>query len=517
VRVYDLAVPRRLTELAATLALAADTGHGAPYEHQLRVTVLAGRIAAELGLSAGDRCAAYDAALLRWLGCTATAQPLAAWMGDEIAAHQRAARFARPVDPLLEIMRNAGAGLTPHRRVAVVLGALRAGPGVIFGSACEAGAQLADRLGYSGAVTGALAVAFERFDGKGWPGRLAADAIPVAAKVAMLAEETMTLVELSDAGTALAEVQGRAGTRYDPLVATALRAVAGDTLRELETGDAWAMVVTADPAPERFVPQDRVADALLVVADFVDLKIPGMAGHSRGVAELATRAARGLGLPEQVATQVRHAGLVHDLGRVAVSNAVWERAGPLSSADRELVRLHPYHVERFCARSDWLAPLGGLAALHQERLDGSGYHRGLSGSALSLPARILAAADCYHALTEPRPHRPAHSAAAAADLARAEVRSGRLDADATEAVLAAAGQTTPRRRTYPAGLTAREVEVLGLLAQGLSNKQIAARLVLSARTVGHHVAHIYDKAAVGTRAGATLFALRHDLIQREDR
>src|SRR5690242_17988760 len=134
---------RPLTELSATLSLAADMGHGAPYEHQLRVTVLAGRIAEQLGLSGGERRDAFDAALLRWLGCTATAGPLAAWMGDEIAAHRRAARFAGPLDPLVEILSRAGAGLAPHRRVAVVLGALRGGPGVIFGSACEAGAQLA--------------------------------------------------------------------------------------------------------------------------------------------------------------------------------------------------------------------------------------------------------------------------------------------------------------------------------------------------------------------------------------
>ena len=170
-------------------------------------------------------------------------------------------------------------------------------------------------------------------------------------------------------------------------------------------------------------------------------------------------------------------------------------------------------MERFCARSSWLAPLGALGSLHQERLDGSGYHRGLAGPALGEQARILQAADCYRAMLEHRAHRPAVEPAQAAIALRGEAAAGRLDATVVEAVLAAAGQRARVRKAYPAGLTEREVEVLALLAQGLPNKQIAARLVVSARTVGSHVAHIYDKIGVTTRAGATLFALRDDLVE----
>lgn len=494
------------------LSLAGDLGHGVALEHQLRVAVIARRLCDELGLRGDELRDAFDAALLRWLGCTATAQPLTAWMGDDIAAHRRAARFAGPLDPLVEILRQAGAGLPPHRRMRVVVGALRDGPGLVFGSACEAAATLASRLGYSAGLVGALGVAFERFDGKGFPGRLRGQAVPVAARVAMLAEEVTTLVELAGLDVGLAEVVRRAGRQYDPAVVAALGPIAAETFAELDTADAWVLAADADPAPERVVPAERVNEALLVVADFVDLKAPGMAGHSRGVADLAAGAAARLSLPADNVLQVRHAGLLHDLGRVAVSNAVWQRPGPLSSADREQVRMHAHHVERFCARSGWLAPLGALAGLHHERPDGSGYHRGVT--TIGLAARILATADCYQALTEPRPYRPAHSPAEAATLLRGEVRAGRLDADAAEAVLAAAGRPARARRTYPAGLTTREVEVLGLLAQGLSNKQIAARLVVSDRTVGHHVAHIYQKAGVATRAGATLFALQNDLVER---
>ena len=166
-----------------------------------------------------------------------------------------------------------------------------------------------------------------------------------------------------------------------------------------------------------------------------------------------------------------------------------------------------------CA-SDGLAPLGALAGRHHERLDGSGYPRGLHGDALTPAARTLAAADVYAALTEPRPHRPPHSPAEAAVVLRGEVRAGRLDGDAAEAVLAAAGHRVPRRREGPSGLTAREVEVLRLLARGASTRQIAEQLVISRKTARNHVQNIYAKAGIANRAQASLFAVRHGLIER---
>jgi DNA-binding CsgD family transcriptional regulator len=165
--------------------------------------------------------------------------------------------------------------------------------------------------------------------------------------------------------------------------------------------------------------------------------------------------------------------------------------------------------------SQALAPLGRIAVQHRERLDGSGYPRGLSGAAISRSARILGAADAYQAMREPRPHRPARSADEAAAELRAEVRSGRLDADAAEAVLSAAGHAAPRRREGPAGLTGREVEVLRLLAQGLSNKEIAKRLVISPKTAGNHIEHIYAKIDASSRATASLFAMQHGLLPDE--
>ena len=255
--------------------------------------------------------------------------------------------------------------------------------------------------------------------------------------------------------------------------------------------------------------------ALEAIADFADVKSPCTIGHSRGVADLAGEAARILGLGGQDVTLVRRAGLVHDLGRLGVPNTIWDKPGKLNHAEAERVRLHPYLTERMLASSPALAPLAAIAVQHHERLDGSGYPRGLSGGAVGPEGRVLAAADFYHARTEPRPHRPASPADEAAAQLRAEARAG-WTGDAVAAVLSAAGHRASRRPARPAGLTGREVEVLRLLARGLSNEEIGERLGISRKTASHHVEHIYTKTGTANRALASLFAANHGLIGGPD-
>jgi DNA-binding CsgD family transcriptional regulator len=251
---------------------------------------------------------------------------------------------------------------------------------------------------------------------------------------------------------------------------------------------------------------------LEAIGDFADMKSPFTIGHSRAVADLAARAGRGYGLGEAEASTVRRAGLLHDIGRLGVSNAVWDKRGELSQAETERVRLHPYLTERMLAFSPTLAALGAIAVQHHERLDGSGYPRQLSGDAVTPAGRVLGAADAYQAMTELRPHRGARSPEEAAAELRAEVVAGRLDGDAVDAVLGAAGHRVRRRRAWPAGLTAREVEVLRLVACGLSTREIADALVISRKTAANHVEHIYAKIGASNRARAALFAMQHGLM-----
>ena len=274
-------------------------------------------------------------------------------------------------------------------------------------------------------------------------------------------------------------------------------------------------MIAAEPALAVELSQAQLDRALAAIANFVDLKSPFTLGHSVAVADLAGEAGHRLGLPREEVLVLRRAGLVHGFGRLGVSNAIWDRPGPLSAGEWERIRMYPYLTERMLHQSAALAPLGEIAVQHRERLDGSGYPRGLSGGAISRPARVLGAADAYQSMREPRPHRPARPAGEAAAKMQAAVRAGRLDGAAVDAVLEAAGHRLPRRREAPSGLTAREIEVLILLARGMSNKQIAERLVITPKTAGNHVQHIYAKIDSSNRAAAAMFAVQHGLLPEE--
>jgi DNA-binding CsgD family transcriptional regulator len=270
-------------------------------------------------------------------------------------------------------------------------------------------------------------------------------------------------------------------------------------------------VVAAEPPPVAAVDASDLGSLCLALAIFTDLKGLHLVGHSPHVAELACEAARLMGMNSAVISEVRTAGLLHDLGRTGVSSEIWNRSGPLGQADWERVRLHSYWTERVLARCPTLAAQSPVAASHHERLDGSGYHRGTAASELAPAARIVAAADVFAAMTESRSHRPALVPAQAARELVASAAAGKLDPAAAAAVVAAAGLPRPRV-AWPCDLTEREVDVLRLCARGLTNRQIADALVVSTRTVQHHLASIYDKIDRRTRAGAAVFAVEHGLV-----
>ena len=257
---------------------------------------------------------------------------------------------------------------------------------------------------------------------------------------------------------------------------------------------AWEETLACEPGPRLTLEGEAIDRALGAMGDFADLASPYLVGHSAGVAELATAAAQQCRLEAADLVRVRRGALMHDLGRVAVPVRIWQKAAPLTPDDWERVRLHAYHSERVLARSRFLAALAPVAGFHHERLDGSGYHRGTAAAALTAPARLLAAADAYRAMTEPRPHRAALSSGQAGEAVGREAGEGRLDPDAVTAVLEVAGQRVPRMRR-PAGLTEREAEVIALLARGLQTKQVARRLGISVKTTDHHIQNAYARSA----------------------
>jgi HD-GYP domain-containing protein (c-di-GMP phosphodiesterase class II) len=510
----------RLAELMAALSLATDLGMGQPLEFALRSLILAMRLGDALGMDEVALREVYYQALLRYIGCNAETSLLAAVFGDELAMRADYATVdAGKSEELLRFVirrtRAAHAGAGPLQMARYITEGLmsRRQTQEGFLGHCEVAQRLARRLGLGDGSVRALGQVYARWDGKGTPA-LRGDEVAPAALVVALAQDAVTFLRLGGVEAAVAVARERAGTAYEPGMAARFIERAPHLLAGLEDEPTWETALALEPGPRLRLSDDQFDTACQAIADFADIKSPYTLGHSTGVAALAASAARACGLPDGDVEAIQRAGWLHDVGRVGVPAAIWEKPGPLAASEWERVRLHPYYTQRILARPGALAALAAVAAASHERLDGSGYHRGAGAASLTPAARILAAADVYHAMTEERPHRSAHPPEAAADALRREARAGRLDADAVAGVLAAAGhQAGPSsRRGLVAGLSEREVEVLRLLARGATVKQIARALVIAPKTADNHVQHIYAKIGVSTRAGATLFAMEQRLL-----
>ena len=430
------------------------------------------------------------------------------------------ANLARPREVFSAFVPEVARGRSLGGRVRVVAVVLGRGGRVaarIRSANCEVAASTARRLGLGDGLERALHEMFEWWNGKGPPQGLVGEEIALAARIVRVASLGLFFDRLGGAEVAVRAVGERAGTMLDPALCECFAAGAHQLLAELEGGDALARVLE-EPRPRRLASGAELDSVARAFADVVDLKSPFFHGHSAGVSELAERAAGAFGLDGDETLAVRRAALLHDVGRATVPTGVWEKRGALTMLEWERVRLHPYHSERVLVRSSVLAPLASLAGMHHERLDGSGYYRGVKAASLPPAALLLAAADAFQAMTQERPHRAALLPELAARKLEAEGRRGRLDPEAVRAVCAAAGERPSRRLpARPAGLSEREVEVLRLLAAGCSNREIGRRLWISPKTAGHHVQHIYAKIGASTRAAAALFAMEHDLLGPRDR
>lgn len=499
------------------LSLATDLSTGQPLEHGLRTCRMSLTVAEELGLDVGTRSCVYYFALLRFLGCTSDAAETAQLAGgDDLAFNAAMAPvlMADPGEGTRFFLRHLAEGLPARRRLGRVVAALT-DPGAgrrSLAQHCEVGARLASRLGVPDPVVESLAHAYERWDGRGEPTGLRGEEIPAAVRVVSVARDVELWARRAGWPAARTMAGQRRGHAYDPGVVDVVVECGEHALAGLGD-DPCAAVLDAEPAPVHRIGAGDVDGALTAMADFADLKSPCMRGHSTEVGRLAAAAAQIAGLSDSAARTVRRAALVHDVGRVGVPNGIWDHPGPLTTRQWEQVRLHPYWTERILRRCALTAPYAEVAARHHERADGSGYHRGIRGDQLDLGARLLAAADAYHAMTEERPHRPALAASAAAAELGAQAAGGRFGRTEVDSVLAAAGQPGHEVRIcHPAGLTDREITVLRLIARGRANKQVAAALGISPKTVGRHVEHIYAKTGVTTRAGAALFAMENELL-----
>ena len=497
-----------VTELLASLSLATDLATGRPLGHGLSTSLLSMSLAREVGCDADQVRQVQQVALIRFLGCTSDAAETSVMAGGDELSFMTAfapVHMGSSGESLRAMVGTVGAGQPLPRRARLVAAALaNAGEGARgLAGHCEVGAMLARRLGLADRVTEALGYAYERWDGKG-PSGLVGDQIPLEVRVAMVARDADMFARIGeDVASILRQRQGRA---YDPAVVEAFIRLS-PPLRDAE----WEEVIRAEPEPATHI--EDLDDALTAVADFVDIKSPWTRGHSRQVSDLAQGAGELAGVGSEESRLLGQAGLVHDLGRVGIENGIWDKSEGLGAGEWEKVRLHPYLTDRILSRCEALSRLSDLASSHHERLDGTGYHRGIPGGHLSDSARILAAADVLAALTAERPYRSARTLEEAAQVLQEEADDGALDPKAVAWVIAAAGGPPFRGGSpNPGGLTDREVEVLRLLARGHTNRRVGEDLFISPKTVGRHVENIYAKIGVSTRAGATVYAMEHRLL-----
>ncbi|HZE04634.1 MAG TPA: HD domain-containing phosphohydrolase [Solirubrobacteraceae bacterium] len=504
----------RAAEVIGALCLATDLGMGFPFEHGLHSTLIAARLAERLGVDRETASQTYYASLLSHAGCTTDAHVTYEVFGGSLTTHLNPVMYGSAREVLGGLLRalpdpNAPAVVRAVQIVGRAPRMARAQRPALTAT-CEVAQMVAEGVGLPASVHGLLGHVFERWDGRGPLARAKGEEISLPMRIVHVAVDAAFQWMLGGVERAARLIAERAGHAFDPEVAACLARDAGEILALDERVSAWEETVGGEPSPPLILEGEAIDRALTVMGAFADLISPFFTGHCAGVAELSQAAAQRCHLDLRSVTALRRASLVHDLGRVAVGARTWQKPGPLSADEWEQVRLHPYHTERILSRSRFLAALAATAGAHHERLDRSGYHRGCAGAELAVPARLLAAADAYHAMTEPRPHRPALSPEQAAETLAAQASAGRLDPAAVAAVVAAAGQPVPRVE-LPAGLTDREMEVVGMLARGLQTKQVARELGIAVKTADRHVQNAYAKIGVSTRAAATLFAMEHGL------
>lgn len=508
--------PIRLAELLLGLTGVADLGMGQPVGAAARTCHAAVGIARVLGCDEQTTSDVFYAALLQHVGCTAYSHEASLLFGNELSIKRASLRtdFERPREVLLDYLPTIMREAPPGDRLRTAANALLRSGGLVAGytaANCEVAAGVARRLELSAGVQGGLLDIFEWWNGKGLPKRLREDDISLVARIVNVAGCAALFNRLGGPTVGILAVRQRVGRQLDPQVASAFASIAPALLAELATSTSET-VLDLEPRPIRIDDGPVLDNVLRTFGEAVDLKAPFLHGHSTGVAQLVKAGAACLRFGEVDTANAVRASYVHDLGRAAIPSAIWESPHDLSRDAWSQIQLHAYYSQQILQRSPPLAQVATLASLHHERLNGSGYHRELTTRQLPMPARLLAAADVYQALISPRPHRQALSPQRAAGELRAMSRAGQLDSDAVAGVLADADGARQARIQTSHRLTERQVEVLRLIAEGLSNKAIGDRLRISPRTAERHVQDVYLRIGVSSRAAAAMYAMEHGLL-----
>lgn len=507
----------RLAELLGRLSLASDIANDFPHGKSVRSVVLAVELGRAAGESTDDTRDAFWVTLLGFLGCTGFAHEEAQVGAGDDQSVRNAMVMADVADPLGTVMgaiRRIGRGAPFMQRIRAIASILtdREGAARYARAMCDSSIHLARIVGAGPQILTALETLCERWDGRGAPAQIGGEGLTTAMRLNHIGHIVELAHHRGGRDAALAVVKRRSGGQFDPRLARAFVAEQRQLFEAIEDPLIFDRFLALEPEPVAQADESRIDDVARALGHFADLKSPSFLGHSAAVADLAASAAEIAGLGANEIRVVRRAALFHDLGRVSVPNGIWESPGKLDWGQWERVRLHAYYTERVLAPLKELADVRLIAGMAHERCDGSGYHRGVAGDA-SVAANILAASDIATAMGEARPHRAALPTSEITSHILAEASAGRLDRKVADAVLQAMG-TAERAPPSPSPqLTERELEVARLVARGNTNRGIGAELGISARTVQIHVAHIYKKIGVSSRAGAAVWLMENELLR----
>ncbi len=438
----------RLSDLLVSLSLATDLGFGQPPEHMARSARIGMRLGERLGLDAKDLATLYDVGILTYVGCPVYGNEPALLFGDDIDFRSHAIETDLAGFPAMVFMlRRAGHGTSAFNRARQTVSLMAGGGRAVvqqMADHCSAAGALATRLGLGDDVRAGIEQAYARWDGRGFPDDLSGTGVSLAARISHVAEACEVFQRTAGIEAALDVVHSRSGTHFDPEI-TRLVSTDPESLFEDLDRDTVDELLAAEPVERGPLTDDQLDQALEAIGDFCDLRCPFFAGHARATADLVRAAAEMLQMPSVDAHLAYRAALVHDVGRFGVPGSLWGKPGPLATNEQERVRLHVYYVERIFSQPEPLRRVGLLAATHHERMDGSGYHRGVGGAMLSSAARVLAVADAYSAMMQSRPYRAPLGETEAIRQLKADTDHGRLDPVATDAVLVAAGHRVSRR------------------------------------------------------------------------
>ncbi len=419
----------RLSEILGALSHALDITEGQPEGHCLRCCWIGTHVGKALGLGPRELGDLYFTLLLKDLGCSSNAARICElYLTDDLTFKHDFKTIDGSLGAALRfVFAKTGLESGLSERLRAIVNILRNGGEIsreLIETRCHRGADIAAKLGFSEQVQAGIRALDEHFDGSGKPDGLQAGAIPRNANIALLAQVVDVFLSEQGREAAVAEAQAREGAWFDPYLVEAFLRVQEDEgfWAGLAADDLAERIYAMEPAVQEItVDEAYLDDVASAFADVVDAKSPFTANHSSRVTLYADMIAEELGLEPAHRRWLRRAALLHDIGKLAVSNQVLDKPGKLDDREWQVIREHPWHSERILERVSAFADIAPIAGAHHERLDGRGYPYGLKGDEICLETRILTVADVFDALAAERPYRAAMPIAKALEIIEGDV------------------------------------------------------------------------------------------------